>query len=420
MGRIYTSIDPYEIKKDFPIFERRVHGKPLVYLDNAATTQKPRRVIETEKKFYEETNANIHRAVHTLSYESTKLYEEAHKKVARFIGAKSWREVVFTRNATESINLIAYGWGLHNLKEGDEVLITMMEHHSNIVPWQMLREQRGITLKFLDVDDGGRLKLDDLPKLLTERTKLFGIIHASNVLGVVNPVKEVIAEAKKLGALVLVDAAQSAPHIPIDVSALDCDFLVASGHKMLGPSGIGFLYGRREVLDNMSPFIFGGDMIETVTLEKSTWNELPWKYEAGTPNIAGGIGLGAALDYLDNIGMASVISHEQELLNYTLESLSDLSGIELYGSSEERVGVITFNIKGIHPHDVAGILDEEGIAVRSGHHCAQPLMRRLGIENAVRVSLYIYNTKEDIDRLISTLHKIIRVFKISGWPSVHS
>ncbi|HWP93935.1 MAG TPA: cysteine desulfurase [Thermodesulfobacteriota bacterium] len=413
-------MDPYEIKKDFPIFERRVHGKPLVYLDNAATTQKPRRVIETEKKFYEETNANIHRAVHTLSYESTKLYEEAHKKVARFIGAKSWREVVFTRNATESINLIAYGWGLHNLKEGDEVLITMMEHHSNIVPWQMLREQRGITLKFLDVDDGGRLKLDDLPKLLTERTKLFGIIHASNVLGVVNPVKEVIAEAKKLGALVLVDAAQSAPHIPIDVSALDCDFLVASGHKMLGPSGIGFLYGRREVLDNMSPFIFGGDMIETVTLEKSTWNELPWKYEAGTPNIAGGIGLGAALDYLDNIGMASVISHEQELLNYTLESLSDLSGIELYGSSEERVGVITFNIKGIHPHDVAGILDEEGIAVRSGHHCAQPLMRRLGIENAVRVSLYIYNTKEDIDRLISTLHKIIRVFKISGWPSVHS
>ncbi len=414
MGRIYTSIDPYEIRKDFPIFERRVHGKPLIYLDNAATTQKPRRVIETEKKFYEETNANIHRAVHTLSYESTKLYEEAHKKVARFIGAKSWREVVFTRNATESINLVAYGWGLHNLKEGDEVLITVMEHHSNIVPWQMLREQRGITLKFLDVDDGGRLELDDLPRLLTERTKLFGIIHASNVLGIVNPVKEVIAEAKKLGALVLVDAAQSAPHIPIDVSALDCDFLAASGHKMLGPSGIGFLYGRRELLDNMSPFIFGGDMIETVTLERSTWNELPWKYEAGTPNIAGGIGLGAALDYLDNIGMASVISHEQELLNYTLESLSDLPGIELYGSSKERVGVITFNIRGIHPHDVAGILDEEGIAVRSGHHCAQPLMRRLGIENAVRVSLYIYNTKEDIDRLISTLHKIIRVFKTSG------
>jgi cysteine desulfurase/selenocysteine lyase len=414
MARIYTSIDPYEIRKDFPIFERRIHGKPLVYLDNAATTQKPRRVIETEKKFYEETNANIHRAVHTLSYESTKLYEEAHKKVARFIGAKSWREVVLTRNATESINLVAYGWGLRNLKEGDEVLITVMEHHSNIVPWQMLREQRGVTLKFLDVDDGGRLDLDELPRLLTERTKLVGIIHASNVLGIVNPVRDVIAEAKKLGALVLVDAAQSAPHIPIDVSALDCDFLAASGHKMLGPTGIGFLYGRRELLDNMSPFIFGGDMIETVTLEKSTWNELPWKYEAGTPNIAGGIGLGAALDYLDNVGMASVISHEQELLNYTLESLSDLPGIELYGSSEERVGVITFNIKGIHPHDVAGILDEEGIAVRSGHHCAQPLMRRLGIENAVRVSLYIYNTEEDIDRLTSTLHKITRVFKISG------
>ncbi|MGH7889842.1 MAG: aminotransferase class V-fold PLP-dependent enzyme, partial [Thermodesulfobacteriota bacterium] len=279
MGKAYTdsiNLNPYEIRKDFPILERKIRGKPLIYLDNAATTQKPNSVIEAEKRFYEETNANIHRAVHTLSYESTVLYENAHKKVADFIGAKSWREIVFTRNATESINLVAYGWGLHNLKEGDEILITVMEHHSDIVPWQMLRDSKGIELRFLDVDDDGKLKLDDLPKLLSERTKLVGIIHASNVLGLINPVEEIVREAKKVGALVLVDAAQSVPHFPIDVSKLGCDFLVASGHKMLAPTGTGFLYGRRELLENMQPFLYGGDMIETVTLEKTTWNELPW------------------------------------------------------------------------------------------------------------------------------------------------
>ncbi len=417
MGKVYPdsiNLNPYEIRKDFPILERKIRGKPLIYLDNAATTQKPNSVIEAEKRFYEETNANIHRAVHTLSYESTVLYENAHKKVADFIGAKSWREIVFTRNATESINLVAYGWGLHNLKEGDEILITVMEHHSDIVPWQMLRDSKGIEIRFLDVDDDGNLRLDELPKLLSERTKLVGIIHASNVLGLINPIEEIVREAKKVGALVLVDAAQSVPHFPIDVSKLGCDFLVASGHKMLAPAGTGFLYGRRELLENMQPFLYGGDMIETVTLEKATWNELPWKYEAGTPNIAGAIGLAAAVDYLARLGMKKIIAHEGELLNYAFEVLSDFPWIEIYGPKYkdlERVGVISFNIKGVHPHDVAGILDEEGIAVRSGHHCAQPLMRRLSIENAVRVSFYLYNTKQEIDKLIAVLRDTNRLFE---------
>ncbi|HEX9831347.1 MAG TPA: cysteine desulfurase [Thermodesulfobacteriota bacterium] len=415
MRKIYndsTQFNAYEIRNDFPILERKIRGKPLIYLDNAATTQKPISVIEAEKRFYEETNANIHRAVHTLSYESTVLYQDSHKKVANFIGANSWREIIFTRNATESINLVAYGWGLHNLKEGDEVLITIMEHHSNIVPWQMVRNSRGIKLRFLDVDDTGRLKLDELPKLLSERTKLVGIIHASNVLGTVNPLEEIIKEAKKVGALVLVDAAQSVPHFPLDVNQIGCDFLVASGHKMLAPTGTGFLYGRRELLDQMEPFLYGGDMIETVTVEKATWNELPWKYEAGTPNIAGGIGLAAAVDYLHKLGMEKIIAHERELVIYALESLSDFPWIDIYGPKDgERVGVISFNIRGVHPHDVAGILDEEGIAVRSGHHCAQPLMRRLGIENAVRVSFYLYNTKEEIDKLTEVLREAKRLFE---------
>jgi len=409
----HTDFDPHDIRKDFPIFKRKIRGKPLIYLDNAATSQKPRTVIKAEKEFYESTNANIHRAVHTLSHESTVLYEDAHKKVADFIGASSWREIVFTRNATEAINLVAYGWGLRNLNEGDEILISIMEHHSNIVPWQMLRDMKGINLKFVDVDDEGRLKLEELPKLLSEKTKLVGIVHASNVLGVVNPVKYIIGEAKKVGALVLVDAAQSIPHLQINVAELGCDFLVASGHKMLGPTGIGFLYGQSKLLEEMEPFNYGGDMIETVTIENTTWNELPWKYEAGTPNIAGGVGLGASVDYLNNVGLDKVLDYENLLLNYALESLIGLSGIEFYGPKEgdDRLGVFTFNIKGIHPHDVAWILDEEGIALRSGHHCAQPLMRRLKIENALRASFYLYNTKEEVDSLIEGLKKAKRIFK---------
>lgn len=414
MERAYEGLkmfDPYEIRKDFPILERKIRGKTLVYLDNAATTQKPRSVINALRNFYERTNANVHRAVHTLSYESSQLYEESHKKVAKFIGAKSWQEIVFTRNATEAINLVAYGWGLHNLKKGDEVLITIMEHHSNFVPWQMLRDLKGVDLKVLDIDENGKLRLDNLRELLSERTKIVSLVHVSNVLGYKNPVKLIVEEARKVGALILVDAAQSLPHIPVNVSELDCDFLVASGHKMLGPTGVGFLYGKRNLLEAMEPFNYGGDMIDKVTIEKTTWNELPWKFEAGTPNISGVIGLGAAVDYLVGIGMNEVKNYEWFLNNYTLERLTEVPGIELYGPKDvERLGVFTFNLKGIHPHDVAWILDEEGIEVRSGHHCAQPLMRRLRMENAVRASTYLYNTKEEIDKLIDALIKVQKLF----------
>lgn len=409
--RAKEGFDPLDFKKDFPVFNRRVNGHPLVYLDNAATTQKPKSVIDCISNYYESHNSNIHRGVHTLSYESTVMYEDAHKKVAKFINAPDWTNIIFTRNATESINLVAYGWGLHNLKEGDEVLTTIMEHHSNIVPWQMLRDVKGINIKYLDVDGGGNLILDNLSELLTEKTKLVAIIHASNVLGTINPVKQLTEEAKKVGALVLIDAAQSVPHLPIDVQDIGCDFLVASGHKMLGPTGIGFLYGKAELLESMEPFMYGGDMIEKVTLAGSTWNELPWKFEAGTPNIAGGIGLGAAIDYLDQVGLENIKKHEEELLDYGLKRLSELKWVKVYGhNGGDSVGVISFNIDGVHPHDVAGTLDEKGIAIRSGHHCAQPLMTKLGMNNAARISLYLYNTKDDLDLSVETLKRAKELF----------
>jgi cysteine desulfurase/selenocysteine lyase len=403
-----------KIREDFPIYRREIHGHPLAYLDNAATTQRPRQVIEALTRFYETTNANVHRAVHTLSHEASVAYENAHKKVAKFINARSWREVVFTRNATEALNLVAYGWGFWTLREGDEVVLTIMEHHSNLVPWMMLRERRGVNLKFVDVDEHGRLKLDELRGAITSKTKLVGIIHASNVLGTINPVESVIEEAHRAGALVVLDAAQSAPHILLDVRALDCDFLAASGHKMLGPTGTGFLYAKHELLEQMEPFLLGGDMISTVTLEGATWNELPWKYEAGTPSIADGIALGAAVDYLSDLGMGAVYAHERRLLEDALEKLLAMGGITVYGphDPEDRLGVISFNVEGVHPHDLAGILDEEGIAVRSGHHCAQPLMNRLGMDNTARASFYIYNTADEIDRLIEGIKKAKRLFRV--------
>lgn len=406
------TLDPHALRRDFPIFGRTVHGKPLIYLDNAATTQRPQAVIDAVTEYYRRYNANVHRAVHTLSHEASVAYEEAHKKAAKFINARSWREIVFTRNATEALNLVAYAWGLHTLRPGDEVLVTIMEHHSDIVPWQMLRELKKIQLTFLDVTDEGRLKLDDLAKLLTERTKLVGVIYASNVLGTINPVREIIEEAKRVGAVTVVDAAQAAPHIPIDVQALDCDFLAVSGHKMLGPTGIGFLYGRRELLESMHPFLHGGDMIATVTTESVTFNELPWKFEAGTPHIAGGIGLGAAIDYLLALGLENVYAHEQKILAYALEKLLQIEGLEIYGpkDTKDRLAVISFNLKGVHPHDVASILDEAGIAVRSGHHCAQPLMRRLGMDNTARASFYIYNSEEDVDALVEALKTAQKLF----------
>lgn len=415
MEKLIKSDMPFDaesIKNDFPIFNRKVNGKPLIYLDNAATTQKPKSVINCIDNYYRNHNSNIHRGVHTLSYESTVMYEEAHQKVANLIGAKDWKEIIFTRNATESINLLAYGWGLHRLKEGDEVLITIMEHHSNIVPWQMLRDLKGIKINVLGLDSKGNLDLEQLPKLLSENTKLVSIIHASNVLGTVNPVKYITQQAKKVGALVLVDAAQSVPHLAIDVNDIGCDFLVASGHKMMGPTGIGFIYGRQELLEDMEPFLYGGDMIEKVTLTESTWNELPWKFEAGTPNIAGGIGLGAAVDYLEKVGLANIYRHEEELLGYALEKMSEFDWIKIYGhkTDNESVGVISFNVDGVHPHDVAGMLDEQGIAVRSGHHCAQPLMHDLSMNYTARISFYVYNTKEEIDLCIETLEKVKKLF----------
>lgn len=406
------SFNAYEIRSDFPIFSRKVNGKPLIYLDNAATSQKPRRVIDGLKSYYENNNSNIHRGVHTLSYESTVMYEDAHKKVAGFIGASDWKEIVFTRNATESLNLIAYSWGLHNLEKGDEVLISIMEHHSNIVPWQMLCQARGIVLKFIDVDEKGNLDLESFERLLTDKTRVVSIIHVSNVLGVVNPINYISKKAREQGAILIIDAAQSVPHINLNVKELDCDFLVASGHKMLGPTGIGFLYGKKALLESMEPFLFGGDMISTVTKEKSTWNELPWKYEAGTPNIAGGIGLGLAIDYLENIGLEQIEEHESELLDYTLNNLKQLPWLEIYTPLEgQRVGVVSFNVKGVHPHDVAGVMDEDGIAVRSGHHCTQPLMNRLNIEYALRASFYLYNTKEEIDQFLISLKRAYKIFK---------
>jgi cysteine desulfurase/selenocysteine lyase len=398
-------------REDFPILTRKVHGKPLVYLDNAATTQKPRAVLGALRNFYENHNSNIHRGVHTLSYESTLMYEEAHQKVAQLIGAHDWRSVVFTRNATESINLVAYAWGLRNLKKNDEVLITLMEHHSNIVPWQMLRDRIGIKLNYIPVDGTGRLVLDDLPRLLSRRTKLVGVTHASNVLGTVNPVKYITEEAHKAGALVLVDAAQALPHMDIDVTDIGCDFLAASGHKMMGPTGTGLLYGKPGLLESMDPFLYGGDMIEKVTTEASTWNELPWKYEAGTPDIGGGIALGAAVDYLTAIGPGNISAYEDELLEYALGKLSEYEWIKIYGhGGGERVGVISFNVDGVHPHDVAGVLDEEGIAVRSGQHCAQPLMAELGMDNAVRMSFYLYNTIEEIDLAVEVIKRARKLF----------
>ncbi len=407
-------IDPQRIRRDFPIFERTVNDKPLIYLDNAATTQRPRPVIDAVRHSYERQNANVHRAVHTLSYEASVAFENAHKKIARFVNANSWREIVFTRNATEGLNLVAFAWGMANLSEGDEIVITLMEHHSDIVPWQMLREQRGVKLTFVDVDEQGRLRMDEFKDALNENVKLVGMIQASNVLGTINPVKRMIEMARDVGATTVVDAAQAAPHVPIDVQDLGCDFLAVSGHKMLGPSGTGFLHGRKALLEEMPPFLRGGDMIATVTTEGSTWNELPWKFEAGTPDVGGGIGLGAAADYLLELGLDNVYAHEQELVEYALDKMLGIDGVTVYGphDTEDRLAVISFNVDGVHPHDLASILDGEGIAVRSGHHCAQPLMTRLGMDNTARASFYVYNDRDEVDALVAGVKKGKQLFQV--------
>jgi cysteine desulfurase / selenocysteine lyase len=403
-----------DIRKDFPILSRQVHGKPLVYLDSTASSQKPRAVIGAMSTYYETTHANVHRGVYELSEEATARMEKARVKVARFINARQSKQVIFTRNTTESINLVAYSWGYANIHAGDLIVLTEMEHHSNLVPWQLLAQRTNARLEFVPVTDDGLLRLDVYEELLQHQPKLVAFTHMSNVLGTINPVQQMIAQAHAAGAIVLLDAAQSVPHLPIDVQTLDADFVCFSGHKMLGPTGIGILYGKRDILEAMPPFMGGGDMIRSVRLRESTWNDLPWKFEAGTPAIAEAIGLGAAVDYLNSLGMQNVFRHEQELTHYAMEQLQNISGLTIYGpDAAQRGGVVSFTLGDIHPHDLASILDQEvGVAIRAGHHCAQPLMERFGLAATARASFYVYTIPEDIDILVQGLHKAQQIFNL--------
>lgn len=407
-----TTINVMKIREDFPILKRRVNGKPLVYFDNAATSQKPSVVIEAIRRYYSEYNANIHRGIHKLAEEATLAHEEAREKVAKFINANRTEEIVFVRNATEAMNLVAYTWGQTNIGSGDKIVLTIMEHHSNIVPWQLLAQKKNAKTEFVKIDEKGFLKLDEMREAIDENTKLVCVTHASNVLGTINPVSEIAKLAHNKGALVLVDAAQSVPHMRVNSREMDCDFMAVSGHKMLGPTGIGVLYGKTRLLENMPPFLGGGEMIKEVHTSGATWKDLPYKYEAGTPNIAGAIGLGAAVDYLRKIGMENVQEHEKEITGYAISKMSQVKGLTIYGPRdvEHRVGVVSFNLGDIHAHDLASIMDEEGIAIRSGHHCAQPLMEFLNIPAASRASFYIYNTKEEVDIFINALEKARKLF----------
>ena len=404
-----SQLDVARIRKDFPILNAQ-NGKALIYLDSASTSQKPKQVIEAVKQYYEQYNANVHRGIYAISEEATAQYEHSHKVVGEFIGARA-NEIVFTRNATEAINLVAYAWGLRNIGAGDNVVVTEMEHHSNFVPWQQIANMKNAELRVVGVKDDGELDFEQLNKLVDGKTSMVAVTHMSNVLGTINDVKAIADVSHDKDALVLVDGAQSVPHIKVDVKRLDCDFMAFSGHKMLGPMGIGALYGKKEALQHMEPFLFGGDMIKQVTVEKTTWNELPWKFEAGTPNVAGGIGWSAAIGYLNKIGMDNVEAHEKELLAYATERLGGIRGMKIYGTSANKGGIVSFNLEGIHPHDVATVLDSEGIAVRAGHHCCQPLMKRFGVAATARASFYIYNTKEEIDELCEGLDKVKKVFK---------
>ncbi|TAJ20973.1 MAG: cysteine desulfurase [Dehalococcoidia bacterium] len=409
---------PYDIariRRDFPILKREVaSGAHLVYLDNAATSQRPVQVLAEITRFYRDHNANIHRAVHTLSVEATELYEQARSKVARFIGAADPREIIFTRNTTESINLVAHAWARKFLKPGDEVVVSEIEHHSNIVPWQMLRDERGITLKYIPMLPDGTLDLDAAQSIITERTRLVSITAMSNALGTIVPLDVITARAKAVGALVLVDGAQSVPHMPVDVQALGVDFLAFSGHKMLAPFGIGVLWGRLPLLDSMDPFMGGGDMISTVSMERSTWADVPAKFEAGTPNVGDAVALGAAVDYLTALGMDEVRRHEREITDYALRRLADVPGVTIFGvpDADRRGGVISFELEGVHPHDIGQVLDTRGVAIRTGHHCAQPVMLALNVPATARASFYIYNTTAEVDALASGLEEVARFFGV--------
>ncbi|EMY4799276.1 cysteine desulfurase SufS [Bacillus pacificus] len=399
----------HEIRKQFPILDQKVNGKQLVYFDSAATSQKPIQVIETLERYYKEYNSNVHRGVHTLGTKATDAYEGAREKVRKFINAKSMEEIIFTRGTTTALNTVAASYGLENVKEGDEIVISYMEHHSNIIPWQQVAKKTGATLKYLPLQPDGTISIEDARQTITPNTKIVSIMYVSNVLGTINPVKEIGAIAHENGAIMVVDGAQSTPHMKVDVQDLNCDFYALSAHKMCGPTGIGVLYGKKELLNNMEPIEFGGEMIDFVDLQESTWKELPWKFEAGTPIIGNAIGLGAAIDFLEEIGLDNIEKHEHELAQYALERLSEVDGVTIYGP-KHRAGLVTFNIEDVHPHDVATVLDVEGIAVRAGHHCAQPLMKWLKAYSTARASFYLYNTKEEIDTFVESLIKTKEYF----------
>jgi cysteine desulfurase/selenocysteine lyase len=409
-GEAQGGLDVESVRKDFPILRQQVRGKPLVYLDSAATAQKPRAVIDAIARYYIDDNANVHRGVHLLSERATEAYEGSREKVRRFINAAHAHEIVFVRGTTEAINLVAQTYGRTQVSVGDEILVTVMEHHSNIVPWQMLCEEKGAALRVAPMDDHGQLLMGELEHLIGPRTRLVALGHVSNALGTINPVRRIVEMAHQRNVPVLLDGAQAAPHLQIDVQALGCDFYAFSGHKLFGPTGIGVLYGKSELLEQMRPWQGGGDMISSVTFEKTTYNKLPHKFEAGTPDIAGAIGLGAAIDYVSRLGLSAIAAYEHDLLGYATEALRTVPGLRLIGTAKEKASVLSFLLGDVHPHDVGTVLDREGIAIRTGHHCAQPLMRRLGVAATARASLATYNTREDVDALVAGLHKVREVF----------
>ncbi|MFP4559765.1 MAG: cysteine desulfurase [Thiohalorhabdus sp.] len=401
-----TDADADRYRQDFPCLQQEAHGKPLVYLDSAATSQKPRAVIDAISRFYETSYSNVHRGAHLLSERATEAYEGARSRVAQFIGAADPREIVFVRGATEAINLVAASYGRANLQAGDEILLTEMEHHSNIVPWQLIAEQTGAVIRVVPISDDGELMMDRFDELLGERTKLVGVGHVSNALGTINPVKEIVDKAHAQGAVVLVDGCQAAPRVPVDVGELGCDFYAFSGHKLYGPSGIGVLWGRHELLEAMPPYQGGGEMIQRVTFEHTTYAKVPQKFEAGTPNIAGPVGLHAAMDYVAGIGLDAIFAHERDLLAYATEAIQEVPGVRLIGTAAEKAGILSFVMEGIHPHDIGTILDNQGIAVRTGHHCAQPVMDRFQVPATTRASFGLYNTRADVDAFIRGLHEV--------------
>ena len=399
-------LDIESIRKDFPVLDQQINGRPLVYLDNAATNQKPQSVIDALSHYYEGYNANIHRGIHHLAEQATAAFEASRRAVQSFLNAKHWEEIIFTYGTTDGINLVAQSYGRKFLGEGDEIIISTMEHHSNIVPWQMLCEERGCVLRVIPVDDNGELIIDEYEKLLSERTKLVSVVHVSNSLGTINPVKTIIDMAHGVGAVVLIDGAQASSHLDLDVQALDADFYVFSAHKLYGPTGMGVLYGKKAILDSMPPYRGGGEMIKEVTFEKTTYNELPYKFEAGTPNIADVVAVKTALEYMDNLGKENIAAHEQDLLQYATEQLNELDGLRIVGQAKEKIGVVSWVMDGIHHQDTGVILDQQGIAVRTGHHCCQPLMQRFGIAGTTRASFAVYNTRDEVDRLVTGIRRV--------------